>query len=67
MRLRHSERVTTSQDLREFNRKVIDGEPVTDAEIAAARSVSGHKASATRNANKAAETNRTGMSFKDLL
>jgi hypothetical protein len=67
MRLRHSERVTTSQDLREFNRKVIDGEPVTDAEIAAARSVSGHKASATRNANKAAETNRTGMSLKDLL
>ena len=67
MRHRHTERVTTSQDLREFNRKVIAGAPVTDAEIAAARSVSGHKANATRNANKAAESNRTGMSFKDLL
>ena len=67
MRHRHTERVTTSQDLREFNRKVIAGAPVTDAEIAAARSVSGHKANATRNAKKAAESNRTGMSFKDLL
>jgi hypothetical protein len=67
MRHRHTERVTTSQDLREFNRKVLAGAPVTDAEIAAARSVSGHKANATRNAKKAAESNRTGMSFKDLL
>ena len=68
MRVRHAERVQQAQDLREHNDRVVKGRPVTPAELSQARSVSAHKASATRNKNEATKKpSRTGMSLDDLI
>lgn len=55
LRNRHAEQVQDAQDLREHNRRVVDGEPVTQEEIADARSAAAHRAVSTRRKEEWAE------------
>jgi hypothetical protein len=52
LRLRHEEAVAEAQDLRAHNARVVSGKPVTDEEIAAARSEAGRKGQRTTAANR---------------
>lgn len=47
-RILHREAVSAAQDLREHNRRVVSGAPVTPEELAAARSEAGCQAASTR-------------------
>lgn len=51
-RINHREEVQEAKDLREHNRKVINGEPVTPDEIHYARVAAGHKGQRTAAANR---------------
>lgn len=47
-RILHREEVREARDLREHNRRVIDGSPVTDEEVHQGHVAAGHKATTTR-------------------
>lgn len=51
-RINHREEVTEARDLREHNRRVLNGDPITPDEIHQAHVASGHKAQRTAAANR---------------
>lgn len=51
-RVLHREDVREARELREHNRRVLDGSPVTDDELAQARSASAQQAASTRRVNE---------------
>lgn len=51
-RILHADRVQQARDLREHNRKVINGDPVTPEEIADARAEAGQRGASTRRINE---------------
>ena len=52
VRIRHREEVQEARDLREHNRKVISGAPITPEEIHSARVAAGHKGTRTAAATR---------------
>lgn len=68
VRIRHAEKVNQARHLRDHNRKVIDGDPVTAEEIAEARSESAMKGVRTRRGNAIADAiGEEGMDPANLL